>query len=185
MEKRCRLCDEVKSLTEFHRASTARDGHRGECKDCFRAQAAARYRADPERAKKRVRKWQQDHPDRVAATQARYRADGRKKASDRRSHLRRTFGITPEQYDRMLVAQGGGCAICRKPPRDDIALHVDHDHETGAIRKLLCFDCNAGLGKLGDDVELLRAAITYLLEHDPEVVRLGEIARERLAALVA
>jgi hypothetical protein len=185
MEKRCRLCGETKSLSEFHRASTAKDGHRGECKACFRELSAARYRADPERVKRRVRKWQQDNPDRVAATQARYKADGRKQASDRRTHLKRKFGITPEVYDEMLAAQGGGCAICRKPPRDDISLHVDHDHVTGELRKLLCFDCNAGIGKFKDDPDLLRAASLYLLEHDPEFVVAGEKARERLAALLA
>jgi hypothetical protein len=183
MEKRCRLCGEVKPLSEYHRASTARDGHRGECKACFRKLSAARYRADPDRVKQRVRKWQADNPDRVAATREQYIADGRKAANDRRSYLKRKFGITPERYDEMLVAQGGGCAICRKSPRDDISLHVDHDRVTGELRKLLCFDCNAGIGKFRDDTDLLQAAIVYLLEHDAEFVAAGVKARERLAAL--
>lgn len=70
-------------------------------------------------------------------------------------------------------------------PRTDISLHVDHDHGTGELRKLLCFDCNAGIGKFREDPDLLRAAVTYLFEHDPEMVELGVKARARLVALHA
>ncbi len=85
-----------------------------------------------------------------------------KKLVDRRSHLRRKFGLTPQQYDEMLVDQGGGCAICGKRPRPDISLHIDHDHKTGRIRSLLCFTCNNGLGQFREDIDLLFAAATYV-----------------------
>jgi hypothetical protein len=114
----------------------------------------------------------------------RYRASGRRAEVDRRSYLKRKFGITPEQYDEMLAAQGGVCALCGRQPRDDISLHVDHDHRTGAIRKLLCFRCNNALGDLGDDPELLRAAAEYLDAHDPEVRDLAARTRQRLSALM-
>jgi hypothetical protein len=56
-------------------------------------------------------------------------------------------------------------------PRDDISLHIDHDHETGAIRGALCFSCNNLLGDVHDDVSLLLAAAEYLWEHQhPELV---------------
>jgi hypothetical protein len=126
------------------------------------AAAAARHAANPEPARDRTRRWQEENPERVAANQARYRADGRKKATDRRSYLKRRFGITPEDYDAMLDRQGGVCAICKREPRTDISLHVDHDHSTGAVRGLLCFDCNAGIGKFREDVGVLSAAIVYL-----------------------
>lgn len=82
-------------------------------------------------------------------------------------HLRRTFGISVERYAEMLRDQGHVCAICRRPETytqqgSVKALAVDHDHETGAIRGLLCTACNVGIGQLGDDVEVLRAAIRYL-----------------------
>ena len=80
----------------------------------------------------------------------------------RRAHLRAKYGMTPEDYNAMLLAQGGGCAICAAPEPDGQSLHVDHDHATGAVRGLLCFNCNAGLGKFGERVELLDAAASYL-----------------------
>jgi len=61
----------------------------------------------------------------------------------------------------MLADQGGSCAICRTAP----AVHVDHDHETGAVRALLCFNCNGGLGQFRDDPVVLRAAADYVEHH--------------------
>ena len=56
--------------------------------------------------------------------------------------------MTLEDYERMFDAQGGVCAICGKPRPEERTLHVDHDHETGEIRGLLCFSCNNALGRL-------------------------------------
>jgi len=56
-------------------------------------------------------------------------------------HLRTKFGITPEEYDAQLVAQGGVCAICGRPPKTK-RLNVDHDHRTGRLRGLLEYWCN-------------------------------------------
>ena len=61
----------------------------------------------------------------------------------------------------MFDAQGGLCAICQTAP----AVHVDHDHETGAVRALLCFNCNGGLGQFRDDPALLQAAADYVERH--------------------
>ena len=83
----------------------------------------------------------------------------------------------------MLAAQDGVCAICGRPPTEGISLHVDHDHESGARRGLLCFRCNNSLGDLEDDSDLLRRAAAYLDAHDPEVAELTARVKERLAAL--
>lgn len=61
----------------------------------------------------------------------------------------------------MLAEQGGVCAICRAAP----AAHVDHDHATGAVRALLCFNCNGGLGQFRDDPDTLREAAEYVRFH--------------------
>lgn len=183
MEKRCKVCHVVQPLSEFYRAKGMRDGHRNECKRCFKERAAARYRENPQPVKERARRWQRENRERHAEYMRAYRASGRRAEVDRRSYLTRRFGITPEQYDEMLAAQGGGCAICGRPPRDDSSLHVDHDHATGAVRALLCFDCNAGLGKFREDPDLLLQAFAYVLDHDAEQAELAVVARARVAAL--
>ena len=70
------------------------------------------------------------------------------------------YGITTDEYDAMLVAQSGLCAICRRS--SDLTLHVDHCHKTGRVRQLLCQRCNPALGLFDDDPELLIAAALYL-----------------------
>ncbi len=82
----------------------------------------------------------------------------------RKSYLKNTYGITIEQYDEMLAAQGGVCAICGNAEADArlYKLHVDHCHSTGKVRGLLCGACNRGIGNLGDDIDKLKSAIRYL-----------------------
>jgi hypothetical protein len=132
----------------------------------------------------RAKKWREDNIDRFRENQRRMRATPEAKKKARAYHLGRTHGITPEQYDEMLAAQGGGCAICKRPPREDISLHVDHDHETGKVRGLLCFRCNNSLGDLEDDPVLVRAAAKYLDRHDPETIELTALVKARTLALV-
>lgn len=69
--------------------------------------------------------------------------------------------FTQEDYDKLLATQNGVCAICIKPPKTR-ALAVDHDHNTGVVRGLLCGKCNTGLGLLGDTVDSLTIATQYL-----------------------
>jgi hypothetical protein len=100
-------------------------------------------------------------------------------------HLLRAYGITLEDYDRIFTKQGGVCAICGKPPTLDNSakipdsprarrqgklsqpiLAVDHDHDTGEVRGLLCLLCNRALGLHKDDITLVRFALKYLEERN-------------------
>ena len=84
--------------------------------------------------------------------------------------LRRKYGIDISAYNRMLADQNGCCNICGKPESNEIkgkvvSLAVDHDHTTGAIRALLCGNCNRGLGLFNDSTDLLDKARAYLKRH--------------------
>ena len=182
--KTCKICGIEKPLDDFYKMAQMRDGHRNECKACNLAAKAARYRADPEPTKARVRKWQSENRERVAEWHRLYAESGRKSASSRRYHLRKKFGLTVEHYDEMLAAQGGGCAICGRPPREDISLHVDHDHQTGQVRGLTCFRCNNVLGDFNENQALLERAAAYLDRHDPEATGMRQLAKHRARALV-
>ena len=112
--------------------------------------------------------WYQANKDRLQG----YRVKWRKKFPDnnrryfRNRHLIKKYGITQDQYEVLYKQQGGICAICGGMP--DITRHgitrlaIDHDHATGKIRGLLCNNCNAGMGIIGDTVEHLERAAEYL-----------------------
>lgn len=184
--KRCRKCGALKPLSDFHRDSAARDGRRNDCKVCNLAAQAAKRRMNPQANRDRVRQWQLANPEKVAARRAAYTASGRRSISNRKSHLKRRFGLTLEQYEKMLRSQGGGCALCNRPPRARSALHVDHDHATGRVRGLLCFTCNNALGDFDDDPVRLREAASYVESFEPPLDplirrRVEELKRMRLA----
>lgn len=96
------------------------------------------------------------------------------KEAQRHYGLKRYYGLTGEQYGEMVAAQEGVCAICKKPETAMLngvpkVMHVDHDHETGGIRALLCGCCNGMLGLAKDKPDTLRAAADYIEKHAAKV----------------
>ncbi|MEU0807506.1 endonuclease VII domain-containing protein [Streptomyces sp. NPDC005970] len=77
---------------------------------------------------------------------------------NRVGHLKRQYGLTPEELDLFVAAQQGVCCICLAAP----PAHVDHCHEKGKVRGVLCFSCNAALGQFKDRPDVIRRAATYL-----------------------
>lgn len=88
--------------------------------------------------------------------------------TNRWGHVKRKYGLTQEQYLQMLEEQNGVCAICLNPENkvhkgnQKSMLSVDHDHETGAVRGLLCDRCNTGLAAFRDQPQYMMNAILYL-----------------------
>ena len=82
--------------------------------------------------------------------------------------IKHTYNITPEQYEDMLAAQNGGCKLCGRKQGENVGsnkngkLHVDHCHDTGTVRGLLCMTCNTKLGAFEHDSEWLLRALDYL-----------------------
>ncbi|MEU1812835.1 endonuclease VII domain-containing protein [Micromonospora aurantiaca (nom. illeg.)] len=85
-------------------------------------------------------------------------ANSRRPGGSREYHLRRRYGAGEKEFQELLAEQGGVCAICRRPDPE----HLDHDHRTGWVRGILCFNCNGGLGQFKDNPDVLARAITYL-----------------------
>lgn len=144
----CSKCKVFKESKFFHLDQRNSDGFKSQCRDCNKELAAHRDFSN----NKYTLMWLND--PKAAAAYA------------RRARLLRRYGITPEDYDRLLASQGGRCAICRSDDprhgRKDPYFHIDHDHETKEVRGLLCSPCNTGLGGLGDSAHLLRIALEYL-----------------------
>lgn len=158
MKKECAKCHKVKDETKFSWCSAKHKYRRSRCNTC-----RAVYH----------RRWSKRNPQTIVAYRRRYRENRKKQdlASYRRDkrqfHLMKTFGITIEQYDAMLLVQNGVCAICGNPETMRhkgriLLLAIDHDHETGKIRGLLCCQCNHGLGSFRDNPKRLEKAAAYL-----------------------
>lgn len=139
--KVCSKCRIGKPLNAFHKDVTNKHGLYTQCIECKKVYAAERNK-----------KYRATHPD------MRDRRDYEHKRG-----LRRNYGITVEQYQAMFEAQQGKCAICGNHQSEcKRRLAVDHDHDTGTIRALLCDNCNPGIGYFKHSVERLELAIRYL-----------------------
>lgn len=166
-EKRCPTCKEDKPLSAFYRNAT----NNSRCKDCQRIITLKGYHELKERvpdgfppvAQKGCKSCGLVKPGDEFYRQ-KWASTGLSawcKACVRGKDLQRQYGIDPSDYSQMLDKQDGGCAICYMPPSPGKGLAVDHDHDTGKVRGLLCTSCNTALGKF-PTVEMLKRAIEYL-----------------------
>ena len=136
MSKKCSRCGEVKVLDDYHNRTASPDGKKPACIVCVNTKAM---------------KVRSDSPDKTRAR-----------------NLKARFDMSIEQYNVIFLKQKGKCAICHKAEssRDTNGkskwLSVDHNHDTGAVRGLLCNACNTGIGKLGDSIHILLNAVQYL-----------------------
>ena len=149
----CEKCGVTKPQSENYFRSHPTKRGRGWAKKCRQCQV------DEARAKRK------ENPQWTQATyQNEQEAKGRDGAlKDRREyHLKRKYGITIEDYEKMMEQGGGTCWICDEPPKS-ARLAVDHDHYTGHVRGLLCWKCNTAIGKFQDDPDKLMRAAAYLV----------------------
>lgn len=144
--KTCRICEEELPAESFRPDPRMKSGLYSYCRPC---------------ESKKAQQWHRDNPDKRAIIEARRKPRTYEQRRD--AVLRREYGITLEQYNELLSAQGGRCAICRADaPGRGKTFVVDHCHASGRVRGLLCNGCNVGLGHFRDDPESLAAAILYL-----------------------
>jgi len=135
--KRCNKCKIVKSIKEFAKRTRSKDGLNYYCRKC---------------ESKRRANWKRNSPEKYTV-------------SHRKSLLKKRYGVTLKQYDKMFDEQGGGCAICGGINKSGYRLAVDHDHNTGRIRALLCQNCNRKIGEMESDPGLFDKLVIYLHDH--------------------
>jgi hypothetical protein len=160
--KRCAGCKTDKPESEFYSRSAKESATRNQklqpwCKTCMKA-AKKRLRADPV---KRQHEYDLRKTYRTRDLAAAH-------AQDRVKNLRTLFSLTLEQYDSLLEAQHGLCAICGKPETAVLngvvkRLAVDHCHESKQVRGLLCSRCNTAIGLLCDDIDIAAKLVSYLV----------------------
>ena len=157
--KTCSKCKQEKTVSEFSCSAAYKDGYRGQCKRC-RAGYQSKYgltAAGREAAKKRI----------VSSG-----------CLFKRS-LRARYGMSVDQFYNMLDSQGGKCAICGATSSKHSKynrLVVDHCHDTGVVRGLLCIRCNMAIAMVGDQYHEARKFVEYLRKHDSRHGLLGDFA---------
>lgn len=130
--KVCRTCKKEKSASDFYLKTDGRLF--GNCKPCYLAALAEKKKGIPQE----------------------------QKAISRRIQLMKSYGITLEDYMDLDARQKSCCAICNMPEKEGKVLAVDHDHKTGAVRGLLCNNCNRALGHFKDSEVYLANALKYI-----------------------
>jgi len=132
--KKCHKCSEIKSLENFYKNKARYDGIDSACIVCNKLNNKIKYKKHKSSGK--------------------YRKD----------YLKKAYNLSLEDYEIMLKKQKGVCAICKLPERarEGQPLAIDHCHENGFIRALLCVRCNNGLGQFKDSPHLLKLAAKYL-----------------------
>jgi hypothetical protein len=147
--KFCPSCKQEKAREEFNKSSFTKHGLSVYCKPCTVARHETWRKNNLPKAAAESRKWREAHP------------------RESKDHIiRRRYGLPLGSYEKMLAEQEGKCACCGSSDpggRDDF--HVDHCHDTNAIRGLLCHGCNVGIGYFKHDVTRLQSAITYLTQN--------------------
>ncbi len=137
-QKTCAQCGKLFPISMFTNYAQSSDGKHSWCRDCKQKKACL-YNARPDEQQK-----------------------------IRARNLKRNYGITPQDYDRLYESQKGMCFLCgRAGKRTGLreGLAVDHNHQTGKIRGLLCNTCNRALGLFREDVTVLQRAVRYLDFH--------------------
>ena len=136
----CPRCNQLFPEDGYHRNKSRKTGRALYCKECAKG-------------------FVKQSPSYQTEVRREYAA---KRERDRNGWRKRRYGLTEEQFLTILKQQNCVCAICETKP-DQRTLAIDHCHETGKVRGLLCMNCNTALGKFKDDVALLQKAISYLL----------------------
>lgn len=139
---------------------------KGLCENCYRRQLRATNENSRKGRNAVVLRWRQHNRDKVSQYKQEYQARPANKDRHRKYLLKRVYGITEDEYYAMVTAQLGCCGICSQ--RSDQRLHIDHDHQTGVVRQLLCNRCNTLVGFIEKSAAgVVQTALAYIEKYKP------------------
>jgi len=173
--KLCLSCVQHKPTSCFHKAKKEKDGFQYHCIECSKKYHAKRYIEQKDKLKVQLKKYKVENKEKLEVASLLWKKNNPDKVRQyqRTSNLRKNFGLSLDKYEQMLKNQNNLCAICEKPEtfihhqtKEPAKLAVDHCHTTGKVRKLLCKNCNNGLGMFKDNLDVMRQAIKYLEENN-------------------
>lgn len=161
--KQCSKCEQMKTLLEFPKRVAVANGLKAQCKSCVKIYKASLYlrNATEERIKRRLHY-------RSKVEYYRKKSVEYYKLTSKESNLRRRCkkrGITVDQYFEMLKTQNNKCEICLNVFNAKKDCAIDHCHETGKVRSLLCDNCNTMLGLSKESINTLERSIKYLQKY--------------------
>ena len=159
--KTCTSCKVEKPLTDFSLDRKAMDGKAWECKSCSSDRRKKYYAKNADKERERSKKYRVENADKVRESKKKYYAENSDRARDR--NLQNRYGIGHEEYLELFEKQDGKCKICETTSNRKLKhFAVDHCHDTGDVRGLLCSNCNTAIGLLKDNPDLLRTAAKYI-----------------------
>ena len=157
--KTCAKCGRNRPIDDFHKQKGG-DGHRSRCRDCINEQIRplrkAWWQKHRATALKQNKSWKTANPDRVKATWKSWYQKNRVRVIN--NWRKRKYGLSFEEYEKLITSQKGLCKVCCEAAQ----LVVDHCHKSGAVRGLLCGQCNSILGFVREDISILQGLIIYL-----------------------
>lgn len=163
----CNYCKTHKEFSEFHKDKSKKNGVVTICKECCSIKNKLYRLKNIEVIKHRKAKYHSEHSEEIRNKAKEWYANNKDKASatSREYRLKNKYGLSKEDYFVLGEKQNWKCAICGSKDsrnKNSSNLSVDHNHITGEVRGLLCHPCNAGIGYLQEDIEIMKNSIAYL-----------------------
>lgn len=143
--KICKTCQKKKPTTEFYPNKNTKDKFQSSCKTC---------------ALQLQKKWYEQNPSKNREWCKQYYSKNKHKWRER--SYKNKYGLTIEEVNEMLLSQNNQCPICQSAFKKTKYMNIDHNHQTGKMRQILCSKCNTAIGLLDENIERFRRAIDYL-----------------------
>ncbi len=158
--KKCTKCKQIKFVTEFYHNKSSKDGLCYQCKKCHNKTTIDWDKNNKEKRKEIKRRWREKNRDELKKYSKEHYESNKDYYRD--WHLKKHYNISLQDYEKMVEIQNSCCAICKCTCKN---LVIDHCHNTGLIRELLCNNCNTGIGLLKNDTEIFLNAIHYIKKY--------------------